>query len=69
MTLVTGCREQGLFLRDLSGMGSRLGPRALRIAVKDAATKQRMLRIIERSGRSLGRSWGRSWGQGSTIDI
>ena len=44
--MVMRCREKGLFLRDLSGMGSRLGPRALRMAVKDAATNQRMLRIV-----------------------
>ena len=39
-------RERGLFLRDAAAMGSQLGPRALRIAVKDAATTERMLNIL-----------------------
>ena len=55
-TMVMRCREQGLFLRDLSGMGSSLGPRALRIAVKDAATNQRMLRIVEEALTAGGRA-------------
>jgi len=45
-TVITRSRERGLFLRDPSNMGSRLGARALRVAVKDAATNQRMLKIL-----------------------
>ena len=44
--MITRSRERGLFLRDPSNMGSRLGNRALRVAVKDAATNQRMLKIL-----------------------
>ena len=47
--IVRRCREQGLFLRDAAVMGSRLGVGALRIAVKDAATNQRMVAIIQQA--------------------
>jgi histidinol-phosphate/aromatic aminotransferase/cobyric acid decarboxylase-like protein/ribosomal protein S18 acetylase RimI-like enzyme len=45
-TIVNRCREHNLFLRDASAMGSRLGTHALRIAVKDLATNQRILEIL-----------------------
>ena len=45
--LVRACRQQGLFLRDASSMGSNLGQRAVRVAVKDADTNLRMVAIIE----------------------
>jgi histidinol-phosphate/aromatic aminotransferase/cobyric acid decarboxylase-like protein/GNAT superfamily N-acetyltransferase len=45
-SVVRRCRERGLFLRDAGVMGSQLGSHALRIAVKDAATNQRMLDIL-----------------------
>ncbi len=46
---VTGrCRERGLFLRDASSMGTRLGNRALRIAVKDRETNCRMAEILRK---------------------
>jgi histidinol-phosphate/aromatic aminotransferase/cobyric acid decarboxylase-like protein len=41
--LVSKRREKGLFIRDASSMGDR----AIRIAVKDEATNQRMLHIIK----------------------
>ena len=44
--LIQECRRHGLFLRNAATMGSQLGPRAIRIAVKDAETNARMLRII-----------------------
>ncbi len=44
--VVRRCRHRGLYLRDAGGMGSGLGPRALRIAVKDASTNRRMVRTI-----------------------
>jgi histidinol-phosphate/aromatic aminotransferase/cobyric acid decarboxylase-like protein len=45
-TVVERCRGWGLFLRDAGTMGARLGPRALRVAVKDADTNRRMLAIL-----------------------
>jgi histidinol-phosphate/aromatic aminotransferase/cobyric acid decarboxylase-like protein len=45
-TIVRKCRERGLFLRDAALMGSQLGVRAVRIAVKDASTNRRMLTIL-----------------------
>jgi histidinol-phosphate/aromatic aminotransferase/cobyric acid decarboxylase-like protein len=42
------CREKGLFLRDVSGMGTGLACRALRIAVKDRETNRRMVEILAR---------------------
>ncbi len=45
-TVVARCRERGLFLRDAAAMGSRLGTHALRLAVKDAATNDRMLKTL-----------------------
>ncbi len=44
--VVEKCRENDLFLRDAGPMGSSLGKYALRIAVKDRMTNQRMLSII-----------------------
>ncbi|MBI4664034.1 MAG: histidinol-phosphate aminotransferase family protein [Verrucomicrobia bacterium] len=45
-TIVQAGRERGLFLRDASLMGSHLGPRSIRIAVKDGRTNQRMVEIL-----------------------
>jgi histidinol-phosphate/aromatic aminotransferase/cobyric acid decarboxylase-like protein/predicted GNAT family N-acyltransferase len=45
--IVRECREQGLFLRDVSGMGSTMGEHAIRMAVKNGETNQRMLKILE----------------------
>ncbi len=50
--LIAGCQAEGLFLRDVRNMGQTLGPAAVRFAVKDAATNERMLAIVE---RQLGR--------------
>ena len=52
--LVTACRQHGLFLRDASTMGSNFGQHAVRIAVKDAATNARMIKIIAAVQRQLG---------------
>ena len=46
-SVVKTCRTHGLYLRDVSGMGSTLGDNAIRMAVKDASTNQRMLEILE----------------------
>ena len=45
-TFTARCRERDLFLRDAAGMGTGLGDRAVRIAVKDAATQCRMLEMM-----------------------
>jgi histidinol-phosphate/aromatic aminotransferase/cobyric acid decarboxylase-like protein len=45
-SVVNACLSHGLYLRDASSMGAGLGRHALRVAVKDAATNERMLRII-----------------------
>ena len=44
--VVKRCRERGVFLRDAGAMGSQLGPRALRIAVKDRATNRRIVEVL-----------------------
>jgi len=45
-TVVARCREHGLFLRNAATMGTNLGNRAIRSAVKDAATNRRIVEII-----------------------
>lgn len=47
--LVQKCQRQGLFLRNAASMGSQMGSRTIRMAVKDAATNGRIVRIIEGS--------------------
>jgi len=49
-TLVHRCRQAGLFIRNASTMGSALGARAVRIAVKDPTTNQRMLDLLVKAG-------------------
>jgi histidinol-phosphate/aromatic aminotransferase/cobyric acid decarboxylase-like protein len=44
--LIRHCQQHGLFLRNAGSMGSGLGERTIRIAVKDADTNARMLHII-----------------------
>jgi histidinol-phosphate/aromatic aminotransferase/cobyric acid decarboxylase-like protein len=46
-TVISECQQQGLFIRDASEMGSRMGDRAIRIAIKDTATNQKMLGILD----------------------
>jgi histidinol-phosphate/aromatic aminotransferase/cobyric acid decarboxylase-like protein len=45
-TLLQRCRLRGLFLRDARTLGKSLGDRSVRIAVKDGATNERMLRLV-----------------------
>lgn len=52
-TLVHLCREKGLYIRDAAAMGLRLGTHAIRIAVKDSGTNQRMIRIISEVSKSV----------------
>jgi len=44
--IVKACRDRGLFLRNVAGMGSEVGRRAMRMAVKDEETNNRMLEIF-----------------------
>src|SRR5262249_32873569 len=44
--LAQECRRHGLFLRNAASMGSQMGIGAIRLAVKDAATNDRMVRVI-----------------------
>ena len=41
------CKNKNLFLRDVSNMGKNIGNNAVRIAVKDEATNNRMIGIIK----------------------
>jgi histidinol-phosphate/aromatic aminotransferase/cobyric acid decarboxylase-like protein len=52
-TVVKRCRARGLFLRDAGAMGRGLGRYAVRIAVKDTVTNERMLRIISDTNNRL----------------
>jgi histidinol-phosphate/aromatic aminotransferase/cobyric acid decarboxylase-like protein len=45
-TFVEMCKTRNLFLRDVKAMGTTLGDRAIRIAVKDAATNDKMIKIL-----------------------
>jgi histidinol-phosphate/aromatic aminotransferase/cobyric acid decarboxylase-like protein/GNAT superfamily N-acetyltransferase len=45
-TVLQRARPHGLFVRNAATMSPRLGSRTLRLAVKDAATNQRMLEIL-----------------------
>ena len=44
--MIAACKERGLFLRNAALTAPLLGDRAVRIAVKDAATNKRMVGII-----------------------
>jgi histidinol-phosphate/aromatic aminotransferase/cobyric acid decarboxylase-like protein len=45
---LAACQRYGLYLRDASSMGKPLGPKAIRIAVKDDATMRKMVSILEK---------------------
>jgi histidinol-phosphate/aromatic aminotransferase/cobyric acid decarboxylase-like protein len=47
-TLLGRCQSDGLFLRDVRSMGTKLGDHVFRIAVKDAATNARAVVILNR---------------------
>ena len=44
--VVANCREHGVFLRDAQGMGSGMGPRTLRTAVKDEGGNARIVAAL-----------------------
>jgi histidinol-phosphate/aromatic aminotransferase/cobyric acid decarboxylase-like protein len=45
--MVCRCRLHGLYVRDVGSMGQSLGERALRIAVKDAATNTQIIQLLQ----------------------
>jgi histidinol-phosphate/aromatic aminotransferase/cobyric acid decarboxylase-like protein len=45
--VIERARQSGVFLRDVSKMGSSLGERVLRMAVKDADSNKRVLRTLD----------------------
>lgn len=51
--LIEWCRGRGLLIRDASSMGSKIGPRAIRITVEDAATNQSIVVILTGALRDL----------------
>ena len=46
-TVLSEARRQGVFLRDASPMGCQVGPRALRVTVKDGEANKRILATLE----------------------
>ena len=46
-TVVSKCRDMGLFLRDVSSMGKNFNKHTLRIAIKDQKTNYRMIDIMK----------------------
>lgn len=47
------CKEENLFVRDVSNMGKSLGNNAVRIAVKDEKTNNKMIYIINNVLKTL----------------
>jgi histidinol-phosphate/aromatic aminotransferase/cobyric acid decarboxylase-like protein len=54
--IVQRARAENLFIRDAVRMGARLGSRAIRIAVKDAATNRQILEILRRASAGDGQA-------------
>jgi histidinol-phosphate/aromatic aminotransferase/cobyric acid decarboxylase-like protein len=44
--VTAACRDRNLFIRDVTNMGRHLGSRAVRIAVKDEATNERIVATL-----------------------
>lgn len=47
VTVINSCRKQGLFLRDINGMGLSMGRHAIRMTVKDQSTNRKMIEILK----------------------
>jgi histidinol-phosphate/aromatic aminotransferase/cobyric acid decarboxylase-like protein len=45
--VVERCKAHGLYIRDASSMSRTIGPNALRIAVKDGETNERIIDILQ----------------------
>ena len=46
-TVVLKCREKGLFIRDVTNMGTNFSKHTIRIAIKDRETNKMMLKILK----------------------
>ncbi|WP_162601574.1 aminotransferase class I/II-fold pyridoxal phosphate-dependent enzyme [Occallatibacter savannae] len=46
--VIEAAKKADVFMRDVAGMGTGLGERALRIAIKDRASNERVLQVLER---------------------
>ena len=44
---IEGCKQKNLYLRDVSNMGKNIGKDAVRIAVKDSCTNDKMIALIK----------------------
>lgn len=42
------CKEKGLYIRDVSNMGTTFGKYTIRIAIKDRITNQKMLKKLDK---------------------
>jgi histidinol-phosphate/aromatic aminotransferase/cobyric acid decarboxylase-like protein/GNAT superfamily N-acetyltransferase len=49
-TVCRRCREDGVFIRDVSNMGSQIGRHALRVAVKDRDANEKVVNCLEQVG-------------------
>lgn len=47
------CQDENLFLRDVGNMGKSLGANAIRIAVKDGETNNKMIRIMKNAMKKI----------------
>jgi histidinol-phosphate/aromatic aminotransferase/cobyric acid decarboxylase-like protein len=45
--VVSKCKEYGLFIRNVSNMGTDFNKHTIRIAVKDRETNQKMIKILK----------------------
>ena len=46
--IIEKCKKEGLFLRNVKGMGSDMGDYVIRIAVKDEKTNNKMIKILKK---------------------
>ncbi len=44
--IVSKCKKKGLYIRDISNMGTNIGKHTIRVAIKDRDTNHRMLKIL-----------------------
>ena len=45
--VVSKCKEEGLYIRDVANMGQSFNKHTIRIAIKDRETNQKMLKILK----------------------
>ncbi len=46
--IVSKCKEEGLFMRDVSNMGTNFGTHTIRIAIKDRKTNHMIIKILKK---------------------